>query len=198
MADNNELLDRLNRGDTSAADELFSAYAPYLRAVARGRISDRLRAKFDSSDVVQSVWVQVVRKLRDRTLRVSTEAELRAMLVTITQRRVIGRVRHVSTACNAEWPLTTAAEDVLSHDGPRPSEVAQADDVWAQIVRACPSEHLPVVQYRRQGLSSNEIADRTGLHEGSVRRILRQIARKLALSNYRPPVPDATSIDPVA
>ena len=58
-----ELIDRLARGDMQAAGALFDAYAPYLRALVRRQLSDQLRAKFDSADVVQSVWVQVVRRL---------------------------------------------------------------------------------------------------------------------------------------
>jgi RNA polymerase sigma-70 factor (ECF subfamily) len=38
-----------------------------------------------------------------------------------------------------------------------------------------------VLVLRREGLPLAEIAARTGLHEGSVRRILRRLARELAL-----------------
>lgn len=183
MANNGGLIERLNEGDLSAARELFVSYAPYLRAVARSLLSQRLRAQFDSSDVVQSVWVQVVSKLKNRTLNVATEPELRALLVTITQRRAISRARKATSSTNAEQALNNETQghfDLL----PRPSEVAQADDLWNKIIRLCPPEHLEVIRLRRQGLTSEEIAARTGLHDGSVRRILRQVARKLASSGY--------------
>jgi RNA polymerase sigma-70 factor (ECF subfamily) len=59
--------------------------------------------------------------------------------------------------------------------------VAQADDMWERMLEICPREHHPVLILKREGLPLTEIASRTGLHEGSVRRILRRLARELAL-----------------
>src|SRR4051812_6319360 len=89
----NDLLEHLRRGDAAAADALFAAYTPYLKAVVRRQLSDRLRAKFDSADVVQSVWVQVVRQLGRDGWHVGSEGELRALLATIARRRLVNRVR---------------------------------------------------------------------------------------------------------
>ena len=47
------LLTKLSQGETSAAGEVFRAYEPILRMVVRRQLSDRLRAKFDSMDIVQ-------------------------------------------------------------------------------------------------------------------------------------------------
>ncbi len=51
------LLERLNAGDELAVKRLFVAYEPFMRMVIHRHISGAVRAKFDSSDVVQSVWV---------------------------------------------------------------------------------------------------------------------------------------------
>src|SRR5436190_1174477 len=67
-------------------------------------------------------------------------------------------------------------------DAPRPSEVAQANDLWDRLLALCPPEHHAILRLRRDGLPLEEIAARTGLHEGSVRRILRRLARELALA----------------
>jgi hypothetical protein len=40
---------------------------------------------------------------------------------------------------------------------------------------------------KRQGLSLGEIVARTGLHDGSVRRIIRTLARKLAFGRSAQP-----------
>jgi RNA polymerase sigma-70 factor (ECF subfamily) len=53
------------------------------------------------------------------------------------------------------------------------------------MLALCPAEHQEVLRLKRQGLLLTEIADRTGLHEGSVRRILRTLARRLALQEQR-------------
>jgi RNA polymerase sigma factor (sigma-70 family) len=175
------LIDQLARGDMRAAGALFDAYAPYLRALVRRQLSDQLRAKFDSADVVQSVWVQVVRQLGRDGWRVGSEPELRGLLATIARRRLISRVRkHVGKDADDLSPPD--GRDIETADRQaRPSEHVQAGDVWEALLRLCPAEHRPVLYLKREGLSSAEIAARTGLHEGSVRRILRRLARELAL-----------------
>jgi RNA polymerase sigma-70 factor (ECF subfamily) len=171
------LLDQVARGDTEAAAALFAAYAPYLRALVRRQLSDRLRAKFDSADVVQSVWVQVVRHLGRDGWAVDDEARLRALLATIARRRLLTRARRFAGAPADEGLAGTD----LADDAPRPSEVAQANDLWDRLLALCPPEHHAILHLRREGLTLEEIAARTGLHEGSVRRILRRLARELAL-----------------
>jgi RNA polymerase sigma-70 factor (ECF subfamily) len=72
---------------------------------------------------------------------------------------------------------------------PRASEVVQADELWETLLRLCPAEHRDVLRLRREGLTMQEVAARTGLHEGSVRRILRRLSRDLVL-NANPLQPD--------
>jgi len=177
----NALIDRLARGDMQAAGALFDAYAPYLRALVRRQLSDQLRAKFDSADVVQSVWVQVVRRLGRDGWTVDDEARLRALLATIARRRLLTRVRQLSAGVAAEKAGADEAEAVPDDSRRRPSEVVQAEELWDTMLDLCPPEHHPVLVLRREGLPLAEIAARTGLHEGSVRRILRRLARELAL-----------------
>ena len=55
-----------------------------------------------------------------------------------------------------------------------------AGDLWERILAQCPPEHRPILGLRRQGYSLAEIAERTGLHPDSIRRILRTLARQLA------------------
>ena len=175
------LIDQLARGDMQAAGALFDAYSPYLRALVRRQLSDQLRAKFDSADVVQSVWVQVVRRLGRDGWSVDDEARLRALLATIARRRLLTRVRQLSAGVAAEKAGPDEAEAVPDDGRPRPSEEVQAQELWTTMLDLCPPEHHPVLILRREGLPLAEIAARTGLHEGSVRRILRRLARELAL-----------------
>src|SRR5207302_24496 len=59
------LLVKLSEGDTDAAAAVFRTYGPILRMVVRRQLSDRLRSKFDSLDVVQSVWVDFLRGFQE-------------------------------------------------------------------------------------------------------------------------------------
>jgi RNA polymerase sigma-70 factor (ECF subfamily) len=175
------LLEPLNRGDLQAVEQILSAYEPYLRMIVRRYLPGRLRAKFDSIDVVQSVWVHVLHGLRASRWHFMDTLRLRAFLVRVTRRRLTSRVRHFRTALQREEPGATNLEGLPASGQPRPSEVAQANDLWQKMLALCPPEHHTLLQLRRAGLPLVEIASRTGMHEGSVRRILRRLASQLAL-----------------
>jgi RNA polymerase sigma-70 factor (ECF subfamily) len=173
-----DILARVGRGDITVAEQLHAAYAAYVRAIVRRRLSAQLRARFDSADVAQSIWVQVVRRI-EAGWRVNTEPELRAMLAVIARRRMATRAR--TPVRPAEQIGGTAIATVPAKHQPSPSQIARATDLWDRMLRLCPPEHREILRLRRDGLPLAEVAARTGLHEGSVRRILRQLFRELAL-----------------
>jgi len=176
------LLAKLCDGDAEAAEVVFRAYEPYLRKVVRRQLPARLRSKFDSLDVVQSIWADVLQGFREAGWRFADAAHLQAFLVKATRNRFIDRYRRNHAALDHERPLTLIDPETLPPSAqPRPSEVIGADDLWEQMLALCPPAHHDVLRLKRQGLRLAEIADRTGLHEGSIRRILRTLARELAL-----------------
>jgi RNA polymerase sigma-70 factor (ECF subfamily) len=178
------LLDRLCTGDADAAAQVFRTYEPFLRLVVRRHLPERLRAKLDSADVVQSVWADVVHGFRTAGWRFDSPAQLRAFLIKAARNRLSDHLRHNHAALERERHLgETGLGPSLPARQPRPSEIAQAGDVWDKLLALCPPDHHDVLRLRRQGLRLGEIAARTGLHEGSVRRILRKLARQLATDN---------------
>ncbi len=175
------LLQRMIRGDAAAAEEVLAGYEPYLRQVVRRHLSDQMRAKFDSVDVVQSVWVHALHALRQGSWRLANRQGLRALLATVARRRLVSRYRHHRPALDREQAARDDLQLLPAHHQPRPSEVAQANELWEKMLALCPPANHELLRLRRQGLGLEEIAQRVGLHEGSVRRILRRLARQLAL-----------------
>jgi RNA polymerase sigma-70 factor (ECF subfamily) len=175
------LLARLSGGDAAAAEQVFVAYEPYLRMVVRRYLPGRLRAKFDSADVVQSVWVHVLHGLRASRWRFLDRPRLRAFLVRVARRRLCTRFRRHHAALEREQAASAPLDLLPAAGQPRPSEVAEAAELWERMLALCPPEHHTLLHLRRAGLALAEIAARTGMHEGSVRRILRRLARQLAL-----------------
>jgi len=176
-----KLLEELSSGDDTAIEQAFVAFEPYLRMVVRRQLPVHLRAKFDSVDIVQSVWVHILDGFREADWRFADAAHLRAFLVRVTQNRFLDRVRqqqrklrHEQTMTPADWEQVPAARQ------PEPSEEAQAAELWEQMLALCPPAHHTLLELKRQGLPLAEIAARTGLHESSVRRILYDLARQLA------------------
>ena len=175
------LLERLNGGDTDAAEQVFRIYEPYLRILVRRRIRAALRAKFDSMDVVQSVWADILEGVQGAGWHFADRAHLQAFLVRLARNRFLDRCRKHKHALEREQPLTESAPAVsVVSDLPRPSQVAQRNELWDRMLELCPPAHHEVLQLKGQGLTLNEIASRTGLHPSSVRRILYGLAERFA------------------
>src|SRR5262245_55217097 len=103
-----DLLEKMRAGDVQAAEQVFLAYEPELRLIVRRRLSRRLRAKFDSLDVVQSVWLRVLGDFDEKGCRLDSPLHLRRFLVRITRNCFIDRLRHYRRALECEVPLPEA------------------------------------------------------------------------------------------
>jgi len=127
-----------------------------------------------SIDVVQSVWVDLLQGFRAAGWRFSSVTHLRAFLVRATRNRFIDRIRQQQMSLERERVVA----GVRRADGPAaatatPCEEAEAGELWERLLALCPPGHRELLLLKRQGFSSAEIATHTGLHEGSVRRLLR-------------------------
>ncbi len=178
-----EWLGRLNKGDVAAVERVFVAYEPYLRIAVRRRLSPRLRSKLDSRDVVQSVFADLVRGVREGGWHFAGRLQLEALLRRIACRRIADRYQKHARALEREHSLDETPSHSLGDAAQaRPSQEAQGREFWERILRACPPAHHEVVRLRLSGHRMAEIAERTGLHEGSVRRVLYELARRLSIS----------------
>jgi RNA polymerase sigma factor (sigma-70 family) len=173
------LLEKLCSGDAAAAALAFVTYEPYLRMVVRRHLSAKLRAKFDSMDIVQSAWADVLKGFRSGRWQFADAAHLRAFLIKVTRNRFLNRLRQQRRALEHERavPDTTLCE-MSSTVEERPSSVAEAEDLWEELLSLCHPSHRELLHLRRLGLPLAEVASRTGLHKSSVRRILYDLARR--------------------
>ncbi len=181
------LLVKLARGEDAAAERVFRDYEPLLRSMVRRRLTPALRTKFDSMDVVQSVWADLLVAYRSQGWQFEDRDHLRQFLAKVTCNHFFIHCRKNRRALKAERPLAAAESAAIPESNqPRPSQVAQAVELWETILDSSPPSHAEVFQLKRQGLPLAEIASRTGLHESSVRRIIYELARRLAEERSRP------------
>jgi RNA polymerase sigma-70 factor (ECF subfamily) len=142
---------------------------------------------------VQSVWAHVCQGFRHAHWRFRNPAQLRTFLVKATRNRFLNYVRRHKTALEREQPLAETDSQLLPAPQPRPSQIAQAEELWQRLLALCPPAHRELLRLKRQGFSAGEIAARTGLHAGSVRRILYDLARRLAFHENKESAP---GVDP--
>jgi RNA polymerase sigma-70 factor (ECF subfamily) len=171
------LLEKLSAGDRAAAERIVAEYGPYLRLVVRRHLSPFLRTQLDSVDLVQSVWLQVLQGLGHADWQFGSPEELRAFLVKTLRHRLIDHARRMKAGQRREQQAAAQKHS----QPPRPSETVRAGELWERMLDLCPPQHRPILQYKRQGLGLSEIAARTGLHPSSVRRVLYDLAGRLAL-----------------
>lgn len=186
------LLEKLCQGDLTVAERLFVAYEPYLRQFVRRQLPDRLRAKFDSVDIVQSVWADLLHGQRSGAWHFPDAQRFQAFLVQVTRNRFIATYRKNRLAFEKEQRLgNMPSSEMPACPQPDVPQVLQAEELWEQMLALCAPEHQELLRLKRQGLPMEEMAARTGLHPGSIRRILRNLARKLALEQ-QPVASEAT------
>ena len=149
--------------------------------VVRRQLSPDMRAKFDSVDVVQSVWAHMFKSFQESGWRFTDAAHLRAFLLQLTRHRFIDRLRRHRAALDHERPLDEGdCGDSLTDDEAQPQEQLQADELWQQLLELCPPVHREILQLKRDGALTAEVAARTGLNPGSVRRILSTLSDRMA------------------
>jgi RNA polymerase sigma factor (sigma-70 family) len=178
--DLDQLLAGLNSGDTAVAEHVFRTYEPYLRILVRRELRAELRTKFDTSDVVQSVWADLLEGIQGRGWHFADRAHLQAFLIRLMKNRFIDLCRKHSPALAHEERLADhLLAETVAGNVPRPSEVAQRNELWERILALCPPNHRELVRMKLEGLTADEIASRTGLHPNSVRRILVELAQRI-------------------
>lgn len=177
-----QLLARLHDGDIEAAQQLFTSYEPYLRLLVRRQLSGELRAKFDSLDIIHSVWTDMLDGFRSARWQFDDPNQLRAFLVKATQHRLIDKARRHLRPGWREEPLGASGPHPAS-PAPSPTEMASARELWDKLLTLCPPQHRSLLDLKRQGFALAEIAEKTGLHASSVRRILYDLARRAAATS---------------
>lgn len=176
------LIQRLNQGDDTAIEELFISFEPYLRMVVRRRLQSGFRPKFESMDIVQSVWADLIVDLRESGRQFENQNHLKSFLNRVVMNRFHDRYRKYRREVNQNEPvIDSQLNEYPADDIARPSQVVQRDELWKKILDACPEKHHEILRLRRQGLKHQEIAQRLGLHPSSVRRIIYDVAKSMKM-----------------
>ncbi len=172
-----QLIAQVQAGSEQAAYQLVSAYHRLVSRVVRRRLPGTLRRVFDSHDIVQVAWASVFRH-RSRLDRFKTPEQFEAFLAAVAANKVALEMRRQfgqqKRNMNRDRPLDSAAL-VQGGQAATPSQVAMAREEFDQLLDKQPTRYREILRLRSEGYSSREIARRTGLHEGNVRRVIRRI-----------------------
>lgn len=182
-----ELIARLRAGDEAAAEQIFHRYLQRLTALARSRLSNRVRRKIDPEDIVQSVYNSFFGRFANGQFTIPTWESLWSVLVVMTLRRCGRWAQYYQAAMRdvgaerSQGPLSGSSVhdwEALADD-PTPAEAAMLSELVERLLSEFDAKHREIVTMSLQGCSVAEISAEVGRSERTVQRVLEQVKAKL-------------------
>jgi len=176
-----ELLLRIQSGDTGAFDELFARHRAALHQAVARRLGPLLRARIDPSDVVQEAQLDAMERLAEYVVRRPMPFRLWLLRTAIQRllklrrhaeaaRRDVGRERSLSTT---DGSSLRPARPIAS-PGPTPSQQAAAHDLAGRlhvILEQLPEPDRAILGMRAfEGLSYEEAGSRLEIEPAAARK----------------------------
>jgi RNA polymerase sigma-70 factor, ECF subfamily len=181
-----ELMARLRAGDDAAAAEVFRRYAARLHGLARRHLDTVLRRKVDAEDVVQSAYKSFFFRYGDGRLEVGDWDNLWGLLTLITLRKCADRAEYFRAERRAVSREVAPPPDEGAGGAweavnrePAPDEAALLAETVEQLFRDLDADERPVVELSLQGYTAQEISERLGRAERSVRRLRERVRKRL-------------------
>jgi RNA polymerase sigma-70 factor (ECF subfamily) len=187
------LIRRARAGDADALAGLVGRYREFVHLLVRSRCDGRLRARVDSSDLVQETLLRVTRHVGQ--FQGASEEEWRAWLARVAEREVIHQYRHHLGAARRDAardrPLAPPSssggasrlEQWWAGSQSSPSQAALRKErvlVLADALGRLPDDHREVLVLRHlEGLDFPEIAQRMARSHGAVRVLWTRALKKL-------------------
>jgi RNA polymerase sigma-70 factor (ECF subfamily) len=153
------LLERAQRGDRGALDDLIARYLPRMQRWASGRLPHRARDLADTQDLVQETVLQVVRKLD--TFEVRGEGAFQAYL----RQAILNRIREELRRANRR-PSRSELDSQAPDEGRSPLDEAIGQEAVERYERALatlrPQDREAVVARIELGCTNQEVAELLG------------------------------------
>jgi RNA polymerase sigma-70 factor (ECF subfamily) len=178
-----EVMTRLRAGDPEAAARVFHQFAQRLAALARTRLSARLRQKVDPEDVLQSVYKSFFLRHEQGQFQLEGWDSLWAILTVITLRKCGRWAEQFHTArrdVSREVAVTEgpAGGALLSRE-PTPLEAGILAETVENLLRGLDGRERDMVQLSLQGYSVEEVSNQVRRTRRTVQRVLKRVKDEL-------------------
>jgi len=181
-----EVMARLRTGDQAAAAEVFRRFVDRLVRLAKRRFNADMRRRVDPEDVVQSAFKSFFLRYGAGKLAVRDWGNLWGLLTVITLRKCCDHVQFHRADCRdlqrevaqPGSPDQAPWWEAMARD-PMPEEAAVLAEIVEQVMRESPEHERPILELSLQGYTAQEISQRVGRAERSVRRLRGQLRKRL-------------------
>jgi RNA polymerase sigma-70 factor (ECF subfamily) len=182
------LIDGLRRGDPAVVREFWEQYGAMLHRVADRHLAEGMRRRVGPEDVVQSVCRTFFRRAQGNQFQLEDSEQLWRLLCAITltkireqtryhlrQKRGLAQEQHAAPADDS-----SAAGFDLAAPGPSPAEAAEFADQFEQLLGSLDEEERQILDLKLQDCTHEEVAQRLGCSERTVRRVVKRLQSRLS------------------
>lgn len=176
------LLRRFKSGEKDAATAIYVRYAKRLNALASKQTGTDLTSRFDSEDIVQSVFRTFFRRVEAGCYEVPPGEELWRLLLVIS----LHKVRDQAVYHRAQKRDVSKTLSIEDNDNPR-SDLSPEDRiayeslrlVVDELIHDLPESNRGIIELRIEGYDIGEIAEKTNRSKRTVERTLQQFRKRL-------------------
>jgi RNA polymerase sigma factor (sigma-70 family) len=179
------LMSSLRAGNRTAFRTVVQRYGAAIRRIIRRRMDPRLRARFDTADFEQDVWMAVLAPSRAPDHFFSTPRDLVAFLGQLARNKVVDARRRCLHSGKRDLRRECALEDLSPDDAgalidpaPTPATTAALKDHWQHLLKGQPEHYRRLLELLRQGRTQEEAAAVVGMNVTTVRRMLRRLGQQ--------------------
>jgi RNA polymerase sigma factor (sigma-70 family) len=177
---------RLRDGDEEAAFQVFGKFLNGLIALASSHFESRLQSKVDPEDVVQSVYLSFIKKLKTSPDELADWGGLWSLLATITIRKCYDRRRFWRASCRS-----VASEVASPHEsegvswweaidrGPTPLQALVLAETWDELIADKKPLQRTIAELAFNGYTGVEIAKQCRCSERTVYRAVKNLREQL-------------------
>lgn len=179
-------------GQSVAQIEFYERFASQLAWLARQRLSERIKQRVESDDIVQSVLGTFIRRQKEGGFQPISWNSLWNYLEGIAIYKCLEKNRHLHRQSrnidreqhHSRLPADdSGCADTTWHPAsrePLPGEVSVVIDLVEQLHRKLPESHWPILKLLLDGsYTQQEISNQTNFSERTVRRVLKQVEELL-------------------
>lgn len=182
------LIQGLRDGDPAVVRAFWQEYGELLHQVADRHLAEGVRRRVGPEDVVQSACRTFLRRARGGEFKLEDSASLWRLLCAITLTKIREQTRfHMrqKRGLDQERPAAWGSGDSLAPPdpaarGPSPDEAVAMADELRHFLDGLDEEERQVVDLVLQEHTQDEIAERLGCSERTVRRLFKRIKSRLA------------------
>ncbi len=177
------LLERWRAGDEQAAAELFRLYSQKLTFIAEQQLSQKIAARVDGEDIVQSAMRSFFRRGKRGDFRIDNSAGLWQLLVKITLAKAKSQARrHTSSKRDVAREQSTGSNSDdywIPACEPTSYEAATLMEMIQLIVQGLPEKYAEILALRLAGDTRSEVAEKLGITRQTVYRALKTMQTRL-------------------